>query len=318
MIDADLKLAALAQPLFDYSEPTAARAKIARMGATLVTKKYWKDLEDRVAYEDLSIPHEDAELLIPIRIYKPRDTVQSGGAIVFFHGGGFMVGDLNVEHYRCLKWVQDTNTTLISCDYRLSPENMYPAALEDCMCCFQWVVSNAVRLSIDPSRIVVAGVSAGGNLAASVSLLCRDRGGQAACLQMLIYPALDDRMASHSMQEHTNQPGWTRLDTKHMWAHYLGSDPSDVSAYAAPSRAADLSGLPPAYVMTAEMDPLRDEAVEYALRLMAAGVSVDIRNFSGAFHGFDVVKESRLSQYALDEQTFMISQAVAPGLEHHR
>jgi acetyl esterase len=315
MIDPELALAAGAQPRFDYSQPAAARARIARMGATLAAKRYWKDLEQNVAYEDLTIPNDADGPPIPIRIYRPHGVMHSGGAIVFFHGGGFMVGDLNVEHYRCLRWARDTNTMVISCDYRLSPENRYPAALEDCMGCFQWVSTNAAELAIDPSRMVVAGVSAGGNLAASVSLLRRDRGLRPACLQMLIYPALDDRMTSGSMKTHTDQPGWTRVDTEHMWAHYMGPERHDVPAYAAPARAVDLSGLPPAYIMTAELDPLRDEATDYALRLMAAGIPVDFRNFAGAFHGFDVVKEARLSQYALDEQIFAINRAIAPAAE---
>jgi acetyl esterase len=280
------------------------------MGATLVAKRYWKDLEDFVSYEDMTIPQQTGGHPIPIRIYRPHDTLQSGGAIVFFHGGGFMVGDLNVEHYRCVKWAKDTKTMVVSCDYRLSPENRYPAALEDCTGCFQWVAANAARLGIDPSRIVVAGVSAGGTLAASLCLFNRDRGLRAPCLQMLIYPALDDRMTSLSMNTYTDQPGWTQVDTKHMWAHYLGSDRGSVSPYAAPARARDLSGLPPAYIMTAEFDPLRDEATDYALRLAAAGLPVDFRSFAGTFHGFDVVREARLARYALDDQVFSIARAI--------
>lgn len=310
MFDPELTLAAEAQPRFDYSQPETARSRVARMGATLVTKRYWKELEAAVTYRDLTIPQDADGQPIPIRIYTPNTAVLSGGAVVFFHGGGFMVGDLNVEHYRCLKWAQETRTIVVSCDYRLSPENRFPAALEDCTGCFGWVVDNASDLGIDPSRIVVAGVSAGGNLAASVSLFNRDHGLRPACLQMLIYPALDDRMTSQSMNTHTDQPGWTRVDTKHMWTHYLGPLRDNVSPYAAPSRASDLSGLPPAYVLTAEFDPLRDEATDYALRLTSAGVAVDFRNFAGTFHGFDVVKESRLAQYAMNDQIFAINRAM--------
>jgi acetyl esterase/lipase len=310
MFDPELKLAAEGQPRFDYSQPAAARSRVARMGATLAAKRYWKDLEESVSFEDLTIPNDVSGSPTPIRIYRPHNAAKPGGAVVFFHGGGFMVGDLNVEHYRCLKWAQDTRTMVVSCDYRLSPENRYPAALEDCAGCFHWVATNATELGIDPSRIVIAGVSAGGNLAASVSLFNRDRGLRPACLQMLIYPALDDRMTSLSMNTHTDQPGWTRVDTKHMWAHYLGADWGEVPPYAAPARAGDLSGLPPAYIMVAQFDPLRDEATDYALRLTAAGLCVDFRSFAGTFHGFDVVKESRLAQYALDDQIFAINRAI--------
>lgn len=310
MFDPELMLAAEAQPRFDYSEPVSARSRVARMGATLIAKGYWKDLEKSVSYEDLAIPHDTGGPPIPIRIYRAQDEVQSGGAVVFFHGGGFMVGDLNVEHYRCLKWAQHTKTVVVSCDYRLSPPNRYPAAFEDCASCFRWVATNAAQLGIFASRIVIAGVSAGGNLAASVSLLNRDLEFCPACLQMLIYPALDDRMHSLSMNTHTDQPGWTRADTKYMWAHYLGPDNVDVPPYAAPARALDLSRLPPAYIMTAEFDPLRDEATDYALRLMAAGIPVDFRSFAGTFHGFDVVKEAKLAQYALDDQIFAINRAI--------
>lgn len=311
MIDPELALAAGAQPQFDYADPTAARATIARLGATLVERRYWKELEDGVSYRDVTIPNAEDGRLIPIRIYTPNSAAPPSGAIVFYHGGGFMVGDLNVEHYRCLMWAQATGAVLVSSDYRRSPEHRYPAAVDDCLGCYLWVRASAADLKIDPARIVVAGVSAGGNLAASVSLLCRDRGIPPACLQMLIYPALDDRMTSRSMHTHTDQPGWRRIDTQYMWAHYLGPDMRDTPIYAAPARAGDVSGLPPAYVMTAELDPLRDEAIEYALRLMAAGVPVDLRNFAGAFHGFDVVRDLRLSQYALNEQVFAINRAMA-------
>ncbi len=165
-------------------------------------------------------------------------------------------------------------------------------------------------MNIDTSKIVVGGGSAGGNLAAAVALMARDRGGPHICYQMLIYPALDDRADTQSMSAGTDTYVITSQNTLDMWNYYLDSDRTNVPCYAAPSRASDLSGLPPAYIMTCEQDPLRDEAIIYAMRLMETGVPVELHNYPGTVHGFDYLIPSDISKRAIRNELIMFRNAV--------
>jgi acetyl esterase/lipase len=189
---------------------------------------------------------------------------------------------------------------VVSVDYRLAPEHRYPAALDDCYGVLAWTAASADALGVDPDRLGVAGASSGGNLAAAVALRARDRGEPAVAFQLLVYPTLDDRRQTVS-QQFVATPVIDGADCERCWRYYLGSERADVSPYAAPARATDLTGLPPTYLMTAELDPLRDEGIEFATRLLAAGVSVDLHQFAGAVHGFDLFPTA-ISQRALDEQ----------------
>ncbi len=224
---------------------------------------------------------------------------------MFFHGGAFVLGDRYTEELRCLRYAAEADCVIVSVDYRLAPEHRFPAGVDDCYAGLEWTVSHAAELGIDRSRVGVGGSSAGGALAAAVALMARDRGGPSLVVQILNYPVIDDRMQSVSMRSFDATPMWTSGATADMWQHYLG-DPEgrgDVSAYAAPGRASDLSGLPPAYVLTAELDPLRDEGIEYATRLMAAGVPTELHTVAGACHGFDIIAaRGALGQRAIDEQ----------------
>jgi len=171
-------------------------------------------------------------------------------------------------------------------DYRLAPENPFPAGLEDCYAALGWTALHTDELGIDPNRLAIAGQSAGGGLAAACALLARDRNGPKLCFQLLEIPELDDRLETPSMQQFTDTPLWNRPNAVWSWRHYLGAEHTgEVSPYAAPSRASDLSNLPPAYVSTMEFDPLRDEGILYALRMMQAGVPVELHSYPGTFHG---------------------------------
>jgi acetyl esterase/lipase len=301
MLDPELVLAASVQPRYDYSKPAEVRRQVAKLSAALKARGYWSAEERVVGCQDLSITRPDGTSLA-IRIYRPNSISHPVPAIVFFHGGGFMVGDLNLEHGRCLKWAAGASSVVISCDYRLSPEQRYPAALEDCYSCLVWAACRADDIGIDASRVAVAGSSCGGGLAAATALRARDEGGPSIACQVLVYPVLDDRMQTDSMRVFVDTPGWDRKSTAYMWAHYLPENNESVSVYAAPARAHDLSRLPKAYIMTAEMDPLRDEGLAYGSRLLRAGVPTEIHNFSGAFHAFDTVVSSKLAARAIEEQ----------------
>lgn len=223
---------------------------------------------------------------VPVRIYTPRGEAERRPAIVFFHGGGFVLCSLDTHDATCRELAQGTGAIVLSVDYRLAPEAKFPAAPEDCYAVTQWTALRARELGIDPQRIAVAGDSAGGNLAAVVSLMCRDRGGHMPVHQLLIYPVTDFAFDSESYR--TNGEGYflTKDMMRWFWHHYLESDADGENALASPLRATNLAGLPPATVVTAEYDPLRDEGRAYAERLVAAGVPTDYRNYDGVFHGF--------------------------------
>jgi acetyl esterase len=277
------------------------------MGGTLPT-------DERVVAQDRTIPGVEAGTEIPLRIYAPVE--RSGGpapVLVFFHGGAFVLGDRYTEELRCLRYAAEARCVVVSVDYRLAPEHPYPAAVDDCYAGLQWTVAHAEELDIDPRRVGVGGSSAGGALAAAITLMARDRGGPALVVQILNYPVTDDRMETPSMRAFDATPMWTSGSDADMWQHYLG-DPDargDVSPYAAPARATDLAGLPAAYVLTAELDPLRDEGIDYARRLMEAGVPTELHTVAGACHGFDIIAAgSTLGRRSIEEQV----RALARGL----
>jgi acetyl esterase len=260
--------------------------------------------DDRVTVENSEAPGPEGAPAVPVRIYRPKAPAQGKlPALLYFHGGGFVIGDMYLEEGRCLRLAADGECVVVSVDYRLAPENPFPAGVEDCYCALSWLGAQVKDLGVDIDRIGVGGASAGGALAAAVSHMSRDRTGVPLALQLLLYPVLDDRMETPSMKTFSSTPVWNSASNAQMWDHYLGVKRDYVSNYAAPGRATDLADLPPAYIMTAELDPLRDEGIAYGQRLMAAGVSAEVHCFPGAVHGFDLVApDIDLSRRALDEQ----------------
>jgi acetyl esterase len=234
----------------------------------------------------LSIPSSAGS--IPARVYTPLRLRSANGlapCLVFFHGGGWVIGNLDSHDVACRKLADEGELIVISVDYRLAPEHKFPAAVDDAIAATKWIAGNAKTLGIDASRLMVGGDSAGGNLAAVVSLSARDGNGPAIAGQVLIYPATDFAMTHASHREPETSILLTHTVIRWFRDHYLGSN--DGSHWrASPARAATLAGLPAAYVLTAGADPLRDEGEEYARRLREAGVRVTYRHFPGQFHGF--------------------------------
>lgn len=222
-----------------------------------------------------------------VRFYRPRDASGRLPGLLYVHGGGFCLGDIELEHGLAVELCHELGAVVASVDYRLAPEHPYPAGLEDCLAA---LTSLAGRDDVDPARVAVHGQSAGGGLAAATALLARDRGGPALCFQALGIPELDDRLETPSMRAFTATPMWSRPQAELSWRYYLGGREPD--QYAAPARAEDLTGLPPAYVVTCELDPLRDEGIAYAMRLLAAGVSVELHSFPGTVHGSQLVRDA--------------------------
>ena len=222
---------------------------------------------------------------IPVRIYTPAGKAPRPG-IVFFHGGGFVVCDLDSHDATCRELANGADCVVVSVDYRLAPEAKFPAAPEDCYAATQWVSREAEQLGIDPARIAVAGDSAGGNLAAVVAMMCRDRGGPSLVHQLLIYPVTDNRFDTTSYKDNGSGYFLSANMMRWFWHHYLDSEADGDNPLASPLRARDLSGLPSATVLTAEYDPLRDEGCAYVKRLQEAGVATAHTNYPGVFHGF--------------------------------
>lgn len=234
----------------------------------------------------LSIPAPHGA--IPARIYTPKTLRKANGlapCLVFFHGGGWVIGDLDTHEVVCQKIAHEAELIVISIDYRLAPEHKYPAAADDAIIATRWIAANAGQLGIDAGQLLVGGDSAGGNLAAVVTLAAREDGPKLAG-QVLVYPATDFAMKHPSHSEPETSILLTHSVIKWFCNHYLNSA-ADIDHWkASPARAATLKGLPPAYVLTAGADPLRDEGAEYAERLKDAGVPVTYKHFPGQFHGF--------------------------------
>ena len=251
-MDPELAAVVAHLPVF---EPGGAADARARAGA------YSADRPPVPGRDALSITEElvpgppDADS-VRVRIYRPPGDASPRPAVVYMHGGGFIAGDLDTEDVRCVRLRHEAGCVVVSVEYRLAPEHRYPAALDDCYAALCWTASSAAALGVDPNRIGVAGASSGGNLAAATALLARDRGEPAVAFQCLVYPTLDDRMDTASVR-FVDTPHDRRLRRRPLLGLLPRPRPHRrVSPYAAPGRAVDLTGLPPTYVMTAELDPL--------------------------------------------------------------
>lgn len=262
----------------DELPPAAGRAYF---NAAFATRP--EDQEACARVEALSIPVAGGT--IPARLYAPA---VSGPlpVMVHFHGGGWVYMNLATHDGYCRTLANRTGCAVVAIEYRKAPEFPFPIPLDDCFAALKWVVAEAARLGLDATRVGVVGDSAGGNLAAAVSLLARDAGGPALRLQVLTYPAVDATMSQPSIAENAAAPLLGRPQLAWFWKHYNdhGADPRD--ARLSPLFAGDLGRLPPAFIATAEFDPLRDEGAAYASQLKAAGVAVDYRRYDGVFHGF--------------------------------
>jgi acetyl esterase len=237
--------------------------------------------------EPLTIPSPAGP--IPARIYTPTKLRKANGlapGLVFFHGGGWVIGDLDSHDVVCRKLADEGELMVVSVDYRLAPEHKFPAAVDDAIASTRWIAENARQLGIDAARLMVGGDSAGGNLAAVVAISARDGNGPDIAGQVLIYPATDFAMTHPSHREPETSILLTHSVIPWFRDHYLNGAADVHDWRASPARATTLIGLPPAYVLTAGADPLRDEGDEYARRLKEAGVAVTYRTFPGQFHGF--------------------------------
>ena len=275
---------ASAQPPPDATDLTiqeqrkAADSMVAGLAALSEEGPEVAEVRDRV------VPGPYGEFLV--RVFTPEGTGPFP-AYVYFHGGGWWMGNLAMTEGECRHIARDVGCVVVSIDYHLAPEHKFPIPVEDCYTATTWVVEHAVELDVDPERVAVGGGSSGGNLAAAVCLMARDRAAPSLIFQLLVNPVTDFDFTTLSYQQNGDGYLLTRDTMSWFWDLYL-SEPSDGSnPYAAPMQARDLSGLPPALVITAEYDPLRDEGEEYGRRLQAAGVRATVSRYDGMIHGFD-------------------------------
>jgi acetyl esterase len=233
--------------------------------------------------EDRQIPGPAGP--IPLRVYTPRGAGPFP-ALVYFHGGGWVIGNLETHDATCRALANESGAVVVSVDYRLAPEHRFRAGVDDSDAATRWVADHAAEIGVDPGRIAVGGDSAGGNLAAVIALLARDRGGPPLRFQLLVYPVTDHRFDTPSYRENGDGYFLTKDAMVWFWNHYLAREADGLDPMASPLRAADFRGLPPALVITAEYDPLRDEGEAYAERLRKGGVPVTLTRYDGTIHGF--------------------------------
>jgi acetyl esterase len=267
-------------PALEALSPADARAAAGALAAP--------GTEPVARIEDRTVPGPAGP--IPVRIYIPEGPAIKP-VLVYFHGGGWVIGNITTTDAACRSLANQAGCVVVSVDYRLAPEHKFPAAPEDCYAAVCWVAENAAALGVNPGQVAVGGDSAGGNLAAVVSLMARDRGGPAIGFQLLVYPVTDYNLETASYQENAEGYFLTRSMMAWFWQHYLTNEAEGRHWMASPLRAESLQGLPPALVITAEFDPLRDEGEAYAQRLEEAGVPVVARRYPGMIHAFFTMPE---------------------------
>lgn len=277
----------------DVTEVRAAVETFARAGRAMGEDVH--EVADRAA----TGPAGD----IPVRVYRPAAD-PALPVVVFFHGGGWVIGSVETHDNTCRSLANGVGAVVVSVEYRLAPEHTFPAAIDDAFAATRWVWEHANQIGGDAGRVALAGDSAGGNLAAVVALRAREESGPPLAYQALIYPVTDYEFDSASMRDNATGFFLERDSMRWFYGHYL-RDPSDGADWrVSPARARDLSGLPPAFVLTAEFDPLRDQGEAYARRLAAAGVDVDLRRYDGVFHGFFGMRDlMEPAQQAFDDVT---------------
>lgn len=236
---------------------------------------------------------------VRVLIYQPKDAARPAPGMLWVHGGGYVIGSADMDDVKCKAMVAELGCAIVSVDYRLAPETPHPGPVEDCYAALKWLHANAAELGVDPGRLAIGGESAGGGLAAGLGLLTRDRGEVPLCFQLLIYPMIDDRtVTTDHPHPYVGEFIWTTDANRFGWTALLGREPGGdgVSPYAAAARAEDLAGLPPTYLAVGSLDLFLEENLEYARRLVRAGVPTELHLYPGAIHGFPMVADAAVSK----------------------
>lgn len=262
-----------------------------------------------------SVPGPEGAPDVEVIVCLPTGVSAPTAAVLHTHGGGMIIGDARTGLAEIMEWAAALQLAVVSVEYRLAPETPHPGPVEDCYAALVWTARNAAGLGVDPDRIVVAGASAGGGLAAALALMARDRADVSLAGQLLIYPMLDDRNETFSAHQMRGVGVWDQVSNDTGWTALLGEDRGgpDVSPYAAPARATDLSGLPPAFIDVASTETFRDEDVAYASRIWQAGGVAELHVWPGGCHGFDAfAPEARISREARAARLRWLRELLAP------
>lgn len=268
---------------------------------------------DKVKIHERKIEGKDGHEMI-VRIYEPAE--QNGEAkrpaLLWIHGGGYIMGHPSHDDDLLQEIVETVGCVVFSPDYRLAPEHPFPAGLEDCYSTLLWISQSYEEFKIELSRLAIGGASAGGGMTVALALLARDRKGPKICFQMPLYPMIDDRNMTPSSHEITHPAVWNRRNNLAAWSMYLGDgNREDVSPYAAPIRADNLADLPPTYTCVGQLDPFRDETIEYVMRLAQAGVEVEFHLYPGGYHAFEIAApDAPISRKARSEYIGALSRAL--------
>jgi acetyl esterase/lipase len=275
-LDPELRPALEQMPPLDIT-----RENVAQIRAAMAARRLPSAVE--VDSEHASVATQDGA--VDVYIYRKTSRPHQP-ALLWIHGGGYLLGSAQDERARVI--AAELDITVVSVDYRLAPEHPFPAGPEDCLAALEWMIREAASLGIDPTRLAIGGASAGGGMSAGVALMNRDRANHPLRLQLLLYPMIDNLHDTESGQ-YENHPIWNQGTSFRAWEMYLNGTPGlAASPYAAAARATDLAGLPPAYICVGSEDLFRDEDVEYARRLIAAGVPCELTVFPGLYHGGDM------------------------------
>jgi len=294
LVDPELLPALDAFPTFRFEEATLAEMRAARHAMALPMPDV-----PGIDIERVSIPTAEGHEVGAI-LFRPNAGETPLPAMLHIHGGGYVMGTAEMSSPRNAAEAAAARCVILSVDYRLAPDTPHPGPVEDCYAALAWLHANAARLGVDPARIAVSGESAGGGLAAALALLARDRGTPPIAFQRLTYPMLDDRTCVRETHPYVGEFVWTRESNCFGWRALLGRAPGGdgISPYAAAARAEDLRGLPPAYISVGTLDLFLEEDLDYALRLTRAGVPTELHVYPGAFHGFELAPDTRLTRTA--------------------
>jgi acetyl esterase/lipase len=304
-MDPELRAVVPSLPSLPFDDVSVRR----RIIETQVTAKQTYSTEGvRIEWRD--VPGNDRSPGTRVQLFVPEETTPGMAAILDVHGGGFCTGTPEIDAFVNVRIAREVGAVVAAVDYRLAPEHPYPAAAEDTCLALEWLRAAAPSLGVDPARIGLLGDSAGGGIAATAALLARDRGGPGLCFMALTQPCLDDRLVTRSMQQGHDAVLFNHASAVACWKHYLGGKAG--TPYSAPARMEDLSGLPPSYISVNDLDPLRDEGIDFALKLLAGGVPTELHVWPGAFHGFRIVQHAAIAKRFMAELMAALKAGLRP------
>ncbi|MEA4971687.1 MAG: alpha/beta hydrolase [Candidatus Metalachnospira sp.] len=290
---------------------------IRKIGRDIIYPPISVPADPQVKVTEQMIPGPKGAPEIQIRVYEPKIRTGILPGLLYFHYGGYTIGSPTHEDAMCYRYVKEVGCVIISPAYRLAPENPAPAAYEDCYATLLWFVANASIFSVDPLRIAVTGLSSGGGLTIAVCLMARDRGGPMPIFQLPVAPTIDDRLRTKSSTEFKDPRALNYNSCRQIWNFYLGKgheNRDDISPYAAPSRATDLSGLPPCYCYVGGLDPHRDETIALIARLTQADVQTGFSLYPGGIHAFQLeLPDARISRHAISTAIHALKYALYPN-----